>query len=242
MLYSSLNATEGYRNELASSSTCRTMLCPHLRGMILKTELEARKRGLCELLHRIQLVISGILNPSAVVGDVALFQKEAPYAVLSKSSAEFRQWCRSSLTKGAASAHAFLRKADEPPQIHVTFNDKRGDGSDPCTALSLRSDFWRKHWTKHDSDRRAGQLAAALRQTRDDAITFQEINGRSSFTAGQVSDALRGMKAERACGLDHWTPWQLAEPPYSRQEEELPASSASARQASSGHTKRCRMR
>ena len=141
-----------------------------------------------------------------MVGDVAQFQKEAHYAVLDMSSVEFKQWCRSSLTKGAASAHAFLRKADEPPQIHVTFNDKRGDGSDPCTALSLRSDTWRKHWTKHDCDKRTGQLTAALKQARDDAVTFQETNGFSSFTAGQVTTALRGMKAERACGLDHWTP------------------------------------
>ena len=170
--------------------------------MILKTELEARKRGLYELLHRIQLVVSGLLNPSAVVGDVLQFQKESHYAVLNKSSMEFRQWCLTSLTKGAASAHAFLRKADEPPQIHVTFNDKRGNGSDPCTALSLRSDAWRKHWTKHDSDRRTDQLTAALKQARDDAITFQETNGCSSFTAGQVTTALRCMKAERACG---WT-------------------------------------
>ena len=94
-----------------------------------------------------------------------------------------------------------MRKADEPPQIHITFNDKRGDGSDPCTALSLRSDVWRKHWTKHDSDRRADQLAAVFKQTRDEAVDFQEANGYSSFTAKQVTDALRGMKSERACGL-----------------------------------------
>ena len=126
--------------------------------------------------------------------------------MLSKSSAEFRQWCHKSLTKGAAGAHAFLRKADEPPQIHVTFNDKRGDGSDPCTALSPKSDAWRKHWTKHDSGRRADQLATAFKQARSEAVNFQEVNGHSSFTAGQVADALRAMKSERACGLDHWTP------------------------------------
>ena len=73
----------------------RTKLCPNLRSMLLKTGLEARKRGLYELLHRIQLVVSGLLNPSAVVGDVAQFQKEAHYAVINKSSAEFRHWCRS---------------------------------------------------------------------------------------------------------------------------------------------------
>ena len=81
-----------------------------------------------------------------------------------------------------------------------------GDGSDPCTALSLRSDAWRKHWTNHDSDRRAEQLAAAFKRTRNEAANFQEVNGYSSFTAKQVTDALRGMKSERACGLDHWTP------------------------------------
>ena len=54
----------------------RSTLCPHLRGMILKTDLEARRRGLCDLLHRIQLVTYGTLNPSVVIGDVAVFQKE----------------------------------------------------------------------------------------------------------------------------------------------------------------------
>ena len=96
-----------------------------------------------------------------VFSDVVVFQKEAQYEVISESSADFKQWCHSSLAKGAAGAHAFLRKADEPHQIHVTINDKRGDGSD-CTALSLRSDVWRRHWTKHENDRRADQLAIAF--------------------------------------------------------------------------------
>ena len=137
---------------------------------------------------------------------MAVFQKEAQYAVVSRSSAEFKLWCHSSLAKGAAGAHAFLRKADEPPQIHVTFNDKRGDGSDPCTALSLRSDIWRRHWTKHENDRRADQLATAFKQERKVAVKFQNANGHSSFTVEQVTDALRYTKSERACGLDHWTP------------------------------------
>ena len=141
-----------------------------------------------------------------VIGDVAIFQKEARCAVLSKSSAEFKQWCHKSLAKGAAGAHAFSRKADEPSQIHVTFNDKRRDGSDPCTALSLRSDAWRKHWTKHGNDRRADQLATAFKQARDEAVKFQSVNGCSFFTAGQVTEALRAVKSERACGLHHWTP------------------------------------
>ena len=143
--------------------------------MILKTDLEARRRGLCDLLHRIQMVTYGTLNPSVVIGDVAVFQKEAQHAVLSKSSTDFKQWCHNSLTKGAAGAHAFLRKADEPPQIHVTFKDKRGDGSDPCTALSLRSDAWKKHWTKHGCGRRPDQLATAFKQARDEAVNFQEV-------------------------------------------------------------------
>ena len=75
--------------------------------------------------HQLQLVTQDTLNPAMVIGDVAVFQKEAQYAVLSKSSAEFKQWCHKSLAKSAAGAHAFLRKADEPPHIHVTFNDKR---------------------------------------------------------------------------------------------------------------------
>ena len=128
----------GFQQRAGIIRYLRNTLCPHLRSIILKTDLEARKRGLCELLHRLQLVTQGTLNPATVIGDVVIFQKEAAYAVLGKSSAEFKQWCLNSLAKGAAGAHAFSRKADEPPQIHVTFNDKRRDGSDPRTALSLR--------------------------------------------------------------------------------------------------------
>ena len=76
--------------------------------------------------NRIQMVTYGTLNPSMVIGDVALFHKEAQFAALSKTNNDFRQWCLNSLTKGAAGAHAFLRKADEPPQILITFNDKKG--------------------------------------------------------------------------------------------------------------------
>ena len=181
-------------------------MCLRLRRMILKTHLEARKRGLCEVLHQLQLVTQGTLNPARVISDVAGFLKEAQYAVVSKSCACFRQWCHNSLAKGAAGAHAFLRKDDEPPQIHVTFNDKRGDGSDPCIALSLRSDTWRRHWTKHESYRRADQLATAFEQAREKAVNFQNVNGLSSFTVEQVTGALRAMKSERARGLDHHTP------------------------------------
>ena len=116
----------GIQQRVSIIKYVRSTLCPHLRSMILKTDLEARKRDLYELLHRLQLVTHGTLNPAEVIGDVAVLQKEAQYAVLSKSSAEFKQWCHKSLTKGAAGAHAFVREADEPPQIHVTFNDKRG--------------------------------------------------------------------------------------------------------------------
>ena len=44
--------------------------------MILKTDLEARKRGQYELLHRLQLVAHGTLNPAVVIGGVAVFQKD----------------------------------------------------------------------------------------------------------------------------------------------------------------------
>ena len=81
----------------------------------------------------------GTLNSAVVIGDVAVFQKEAQYAVLSKSSAEFSNNGATNLSlKERRVLTLFLRKADEPPQIHVTFNDKRGDGSDLWTALSLR--------------------------------------------------------------------------------------------------------
>ena len=45
--------------------------------MILKADLEARTRGLQEILHRLQLVTQGTLNPATVIGDVATFQKDA---------------------------------------------------------------------------------------------------------------------------------------------------------------------
>ena len=87
----------------------------------MKTDLEARKTWpLC----------STSSTPTGYTGypitsDVAVFQKEAQHAVVSKSSAEFKEWCHKSLAKGAAGAHAFLREADEPPQINVTFNNTR---------------------------------------------------------------------------------------------------------------------
>ena len=144
--------------------------------------------------------------PQEVFNDVAVFQERAQYAVVSRSSADFKLWCHSSLAKGAAGAHAFLRKADEPLQIHVTFNDRRGDGSDPCTALSLRSNAWKRHWTKHENDRRTDLLATAFKQAKEKAVLFQDVNGHSSFTARQVTGALRAMKSGRACGLDFWNP------------------------------------
>ena len=193
---------KGIKQHAGIITYIRNTRCPRLRSMILKTDLEARKRGLCEVLHQLQLVTQGTLNAAKVISDVASFLKEAQYAVVSKSCAGFRQWCHNSLAKGAAGAHAFLRKDDEPPQIHVTFNDKRGDGSDPCTAPSLRSDTWRRHWTKHESYKRADQLATAFEQAREKAVNFQNVNGLSSFfTVEQVTGALRAMKSERARGL-----------------------------------------
>ena len=84
----------------------RNTMCPHLRSMILKTHLEARKRGLREVLHQLQQVTQGTLHPARVIGDVAVFQKEAQYVVVSKSCAS-KQWCRSSLAKSPAGAYAF---------------------------------------------------------------------------------------------------------------------------------------
>ena len=197
---------KGIKRRAGIITYLRNTMCPNLRSMILKTHLEARKRGLREVLPQLQQITQGTLHPARTIGDVAVFQKEAQYAVVSKSSDNFKQLCRTFLAKGAAGAHAFLRKADEPPQIHVTFNDKRGDGSDPCTALSLRSDTWRRHWTKHENCRWTDQLATAFKQASEEAVKFQNANGHSSFTVGQFIDALRYMKSERACALDHWTP------------------------------------
>ena len=63
-------------------------MCPRLRSMILKNELGARKRGLCEVLHRPQLATDGTLDPAKVINDVAVFQKEVQYAAVSRSNAE----------------------------------------------------------------------------------------------------------------------------------------------------------
>ena len=116
---------KGIKQRAGIITYLRNIVCPHLRSMILKADLEARKRGLREVHHQLQQVTQGTLHPARVIGDLAIFQKEAQHAVVSKSSDNFKQWCRSSLAKGAAGAHAFLLKADEPPQIHVTNNDKR---------------------------------------------------------------------------------------------------------------------
>ena len=69
----------------------RNTLCPRIRSMSLNTDLDARKRGLCDLHHRLQLVTQGTLNPAMVKGDVVAFQKEARYAVHGKASVEFKQ-------------------------------------------------------------------------------------------------------------------------------------------------------
>ena len=125
----------GFQQRAGIIRYLRNTLCPHLRSMILKTDLDARERRLSESLHRLQLVTQGTLDPAMVFGVVA-FQKEAQYVVLGKASSEFKQRCRNSLAMGAAGAHAFSRKADEPPQIHVTFNDKRRNGLRPvCSAV-----------------------------------------------------------------------------------------------------------
>ena len=88
--------------------------------MFLKTDLDARKRGLCELHHRLQLVTQGTRNPAMITGDVVAFQKRSTVC------SAWEGKCRNNaLAKGAAGQHAFLRKADEPHQTHVTFNDKK---------------------------------------------------------------------------------------------------------------------
>ena len=71
----------------------------------------------------------GVLDPALVVGDVEPVQKEARFARLGKGNVDFKAWCRESLSRGAAGSHAFLRRVDELPQIQVTLNDKKGDGS-----------------------------------------------------------------------------------------------------------------
>ena len=88
----------------------------------------------------------------------------------------------------------------------MTFNDKRGDGSNPRTALSLRSGVLEKHWTKHDSEPRKDRLTTAFRQARSEAFDSLDTHGYTEFSGRQVAGALRAMRLERACGLDHWNP------------------------------------
>ena len=59
--------------------------------MILKTDLDARKRGLSELHHRLQLATEGTLNPAMVIGNVVALEKEARYALHGKASVEVKQ-------------------------------------------------------------------------------------------------------------------------------------------------------
>ena len=93
-----------------------------------------------------------------------------------------------------------MRKTDEAPQVQVPFNDKMGKGSNP---LSLPSETWRKHQTKHDSSTRGERLAEALRQARLEAQYFLELQESSAFSSRQVAGALRAPRSARACGLDH---------------------------------------
>ena len=50
----------------------------------------------------------GTLDPARVTSDLVVFQKEAQYAVVSKSSADFKQWCHSSLAQGRSWCSCFL--------------------------------------------------------------------------------------------------------------------------------------
>ena len=52
----------GIRQRAGIIAYLRSTMCPRLRSMILKTELGARKRGLCEVLHQLQLVTDGTLR------------------------------------------------------------------------------------------------------------------------------------------------------------------------------------
>ena len=90
---------------------------------------------------------------------------------------------------------------------------------DPRTALSLRLDVWKNHWTKHGNHSRADQLATAFKQAKNEAMDFQNVNGHSVFSTRQVAGALRAMKSKRACGLDHWTPGDWLHLPIEAKEE-----------------------
>ena len=59
--------------------------------MILKTELEARKRDVRELHGRLELVTQGVMDPAIVISDVEPFQKEARLARLEKGRNEVIQ-------------------------------------------------------------------------------------------------------------------------------------------------------
>ena len=78
----------GFQQRAGIIRYLRNTLCPHLRSMFLKKDLDVRKLGLCELHHRLQLVTQGTLNPATITGDVVAFQKDPQYAVLGKASVE----------------------------------------------------------------------------------------------------------------------------------------------------------
>ena len=56
----------GIRQRAGIIAYLRSTMCPRLRSVILKTEMGARKRGLCEVLHQLQLVTDGTLDPARV--------------------------------------------------------------------------------------------------------------------------------------------------------------------------------
>ena len=81
-----LERNRGIQQRASIIKYIRNTLCPHLRGMILKSDLAARKRGLCEMLHQLQLVTHGTLNRAMVIGDVAVFPERGTASRVLNSS------------------------------------------------------------------------------------------------------------------------------------------------------------
>ena len=102
-------------------------MCRRLRSMILKTDLEARKRGLCEVLNQLQLVTQGALDPARVISDVAVFQKEAQNAVVRQLSADFQTMVPQLSREGRGWCPCFLAEGRRAPSRSTSRSTTTGE-------------------------------------------------------------------------------------------------------------------
>ena len=69
---------KGLRQRAEIIGNLRSVLCQQLETMILQTELNARRGGLRELHHRLELITQGVLYPAIVISDVVNPSKKGP--------------------------------------------------------------------------------------------------------------------------------------------------------------------